>query len=77
MNEADNSDMNACLAGHKLYGNDFDQSRIDEWFADEAEGYCALPIWAKAYHARNTLEKFRPTAVYYVLRKPLSVERGQ
>ena len=30
----------------------------------------ALPIWPKAYHARNALQKLRPTAVYYVLQKP-------
>lgn len=30
----------------------------------------ALPIWPKAYHARDALQKLRPTAVYYVLQKP-------
>jgi SAM-dependent methyltransferase len=30
----------------------------------------ALPIWPKVYHARNALQKLRPTAVYYVLQKP-------
>lgn len=30
----------------------------------------ALPIWPNVYHARNALEKLRPTAVYYVLQKP-------
>lgn len=29
-----------------------------------------LPIWPKVYHARNALQKLRPTAVYYVLQKP-------
>jgi SAM-dependent methyltransferase len=32
---------------------------------------CALPIWPRVYHARNSLEKLRPTAVYSTLRKPL------
>lgn len=31
---------------------------------------CALPIWPKVYHARNVLQKLRPTAVFYVLQKP-------
>lgn len=30
----------------------------------------ALPIWPRVYHARNGLQKLRPTAVYYVLQKP-------
>ncbi len=30
----------------------------------------ALPIWPRAYHARNALQKLRPTSVYYVLQKP-------
>jgi SAM-dependent methyltransferase len=29
----------------------------------------ALPIWPKVYHARNALQKLRPTSVYYVLQK--------
>lgn len=32
---------------------------------------CALPIWPEVYHARNALQKLRPTAVYFVLQKPL------
>lgn len=31
----------------------------------------ALPIWPRVYHARNALQKLRPTSVYYVLQKPL------
>lgn len=31
---------------------------------------CALPVWSKAYHARNVLQKVRPSAVFLVLRKP-------
>ena len=33
----------------------------------------ALPIWPKVYHARNALQKLRPTSVYYVLQKPQGV----
>ena len=35
---------------------------------------CALPIWPKTYHARNILQKFCPTAVYFVLQKPLGTD---
>lgn len=31
----------------------------------------SLPIWPKVYHARNAIQKLRPTAVFYVLQKPL------
>ncbi|MFA5240820.1 MAG: class I SAM-dependent methyltransferase [Sulfuricella sp.] len=31
----------------------------------------ALPIWLNVYHARNAVQKLRPTAVFYVLQKPL------
>jgi SAM-dependent methyltransferase len=30
---------------------------------------CKLPIWSNVYHPRNTLQKLRPTSVYYVLQK--------
>lgn len=30
----------------------------------------SFPFWPKAYHAKNALQKLRPTSVYYVLRKP-------
>lgn len=33
---------------------------------------CALPIWSKAYHARNAVQKARATAVFCVLQRPLS-----
>ncbi len=29
----------------------------------------ALPIWSRVYHAHHNIQKFRPTAVYYVLHK--------
>lgn len=30
---------------------------------------CKLPIWNRRYHAETALEKFRPSGVFYVLRK--------
>ena len=33
---------------------------------------CKLPFWPGDYHATNFLQKFRPTAVAYVLRRPLT-----
>jgi SAM-dependent methyltransferase len=35
-------DVDECLRGEKLYGDDFAQTQIDAWFADEAEGYYNL-----------------------------------
>lgn len=32
----------------------------------------ALPIWPRVYHSRNAFQKLRATAVFYVLKKPLS-----
>lgn len=34
----------------------------------------ALPIWPRVYHARNALQKLRPTSVYFVVQKPLEGE---
>lgn len=31
----------------------------------------ALPIWPRIYHARNALQKLRPTSAYFVLEKPI------
>ena len=31
---------------------------------------CALPIWPDVYHAVNSIQKLRPTSVFYVLGKP-------
>lgn len=36
------SGMEVYFSGRKLYGNDFSQSQIDAWFADESEGYFNL-----------------------------------
>ena len=52
------------LSGDKLYGDDFTQEEIDEWFADEAEGYAGLGAKDKArysyvYHQLNQVHAFR------------------
>jgi len=39
---SDSSEINICLSGKKLYGNDFSPDRIDEWLADERESYLKL-----------------------------------
>ena len=57
-------DMSAYFSGEKLYGDDFDQPAIQQWFADEAEGYADLGAKDKApyqygYHALNDLHGFR------------------
>lgn len=35
-------DISIYLSGAKLYGDDFTIDEIEEWFADEAEGYANL-----------------------------------
>jgi SAM-dependent methyltransferase len=37
---------------------------------------CRLPFWGNTYHARNALEKLRPNAIFFALRKPSSHERA-
>jgi SAM-dependent methyltransferase len=39
--------------------------KLDAWL-------CSLPIWTDAYHATSALQRFRPTGVAFVLRKPPS-----
>lgn len=36
------SEFSQYVNGRRLYGDDFDESQIREWFADEAEGYADL-----------------------------------
>ena len=68
---ADDAGMEVYFFGKKLYGNDFTQYQIDAWFADEVEGYFNLTQSGDGvYHARNSIQKLRPTAVFYVLQKP-------
>jgi len=52
------------LDGKLLYGDDFDANQIEEWFADEKDGYANLGAKDKttyryAYHALNVLHAYR------------------
>lgn len=52
------------LSGEKLYGDDLTGSDIEQWFADEAEGYANLGAGDKkkyryAYHQLNRQHGFR------------------
>ncbi len=56
--------IQAYLAGNKLYGDDFDAARIARWFADEAEGYANLAapapdVYQYYYHALNQRYGYR------------------
>lgn len=43
---------------------------MDEWI-------CRIPVWPSQYHTTKTWKKFRPHAVYYVLRRDGSCEAGK
>jgi SAM-dependent methyltransferase len=52
------------LSGDKLYGDDFNQEEINEWLADEAEGYADLGardkyLYSYGYHQLNQFHAFR------------------
>lgn len=54
----------AYFSGKKLYGDDFSQSEIEDWFADESEGYADLGArdkvnYAYGYHQLNRYHAFR------------------
>jgi SAM-dependent methyltransferase len=58
------SDIDTCLRGAKLYGDDFSPDEIAMWFEGEREGYAE--IWAKdriryryEFHALNRARAFR------------------
>lgn len=58
------SDVESCLRGERLYGDDFDQEQICAWYADEAEGYAGLvqagtSAYQYVYHALNERHGFR------------------
>jgi len=42
------------------------------WITVLDEYICSLPIWSRRYHATNVLQKLRPHAVFFVLKKPAS-----
>lgn len=41
-------DIDACLRGERLYGDDFSDREIAEWFADEKDGYFRISDDAKS-----------------------------
>lgn len=52
-----------CLEGKELYGNNFSQREIEEWFQDEKEAYYGLAprkenFYRYSYHALNWLHGF-------------------
>lgn len=59
-----NDDISIYLSGTKLYGDDFTIDEINEWFADEAEGYANLGAKVKKdynyhYHKLNNQHGFK------------------
>lgn len=57
------ADVEACLRGEKLYGDDFSSSEIEAWFRDEEEGYYNLGAkergtYLYGYHALNRLHGY-------------------
>ena len=57
-------DLTIYYSGEKLYGDDFSLSEINEWFADEAEGYAGLGAkdkehYSYVYHQLNYFHAFR------------------
>ncbi len=51
-------DYGPFFRGEKLYGDDFDRAQLEQWYADEAEGYADLGAkdqgaYVYAYHALN------------------------
>ena len=55
--DSENAEMKLFFSGERLYGDDFSQELIDEWFADEGDGYFNLTrssgVYAYGYHALN------------------------
>jgi len=58
-----NTEIDQYLSGSRLYGNDLSLSEIEQWYADEGEGYANLGASDKnsyqyAYHALNQLHGY-------------------
>ena len=56
-------DITSYLSGEKLFGDDFTDQELKQWFADEAEGYANLGAKNKIdytynYHALNNFHAF-------------------
>lgn len=59
-----NDELSAYFSGERLYGDDFTIEQIQEWFADEAEGYANLGAKEKdkyhyVYHRLNIAHGFK------------------
>lgn len=60
---ASNTEIQACLRGDRLYGDDFSPEQIARWYADEKEGYADLgakdsSTYEYPYHAMNIAHGF-------------------
>lgn len=60
---ASDSEIEACLRGERLYGDDFSPEQISRWYADEKEGYANLgakdaATYRYPYHAINIAHGF-------------------
>ncbi len=56
--------VDAYFSGRQLYGDDFNESQIAAWYADEKEGYANLgarnaSTYRYAYHAQNVYHAYR------------------
>ena len=45
------------------------------WITVLDDYLCNIPIWSKRYHPDNFVQRFRPWAAFFVLRKPLPGEK--
>lgn len=59
-----NDDLTQYFSGEKLYGDDFSIEEIEQWYADEAEGYAELGAKVKeqyryGYHQLNSHHAFK------------------
>jgi len=57
-------DLESCLLGHQIYGDDFSPEELAAWFRDEEEGFAGLYAKDKRayryeYHALNMAHGFR------------------
>ena len=67
----DEKDVDACLSGNKLIGDDYDVEAIRDWFIDEGEGYAELGAkdrdsYSYKYHALNEMHGFAALPDYPV-----------
>lgn len=60
---SESRDIEECLTGKYLFGDDFGPDEIDQWYEDEREGYAGLSAVSRdsyryGYHALNSLLGF-------------------